>query len=67
VDVMLEIFLVMALSGLAVLMGLGHAWFLMGAMIVAAVGVAVGSGIQMRRYGLDGVFPFTHHNQHRQH
>ena len=63
---MLEIWLVVTLAALAVMMGLGHAWFLMGALIVAAVALAVGSGIQMRRYGLDGIFPFKHHNQHRQ-
>ena len=63
---MLEIWLVVALAALAVLMGLGHAWFLMGALALAAVALAVGSAIQMRRYGLDGVFPFKHHNRHRQ-
>lgn len=63
---MLEIWLVVTLLALAVLLFMGHAWVLGVGTLLAAVVLAVASGIQMRRFGLDGVFPFSHHDRHRQ-
>ena len=59
---MLEIWLVVAMLGLGVLFLMGHAWLLAAAMFIGATGLAVGSAIQFRRYGMNRVFPFSHHS-----